>query len=411
MKTAAIIGISSYARYHLMIALEQALHGRLRLVAATIVNQREEAFFCERLRSLGCRIFDSADAMWSEFSGKVDLCFIPTGIHLHAAMTLQALRAGASVLVEKPLATTMAEAQQIMKTERESGHFVAVGFQDLYAESTWKIKELILAGGIGELRTLSITGLWPRSSAYYARNDWAGRLKCGDHWVFDSPINNAFAHFCNLALFWAGSAVAKSAQVRRVECELYRAQPIESFDTCCVRAGLSGGAQLLIYATHSCHEDRSPQMTITGASGQITWVQESHYEVTLFSGGKKRYPVPGKFETKLMMSDAVLQRFELLETRICDTAMALEHMRLVEAMHTASPIIEIAPQYLRRRSTVTGEWSEILGIEEAIDSASAQGRLWSEIGVPWAQRVVPFEPQSAQTSPYAAIGARFRQKS
>src|SRR5262245_16618183 len=86
MKTAALIGISGYARHHLLVALEQALHGRLRLVAATVVNAAAEEFFCDRLRALGCEIFTSADAMWDKFAGRIDLCLIPTGLHLHAPM-------------------------------------------------------------------------------------------------------------------------------------------------------------------------------------------------------------------------------------------------------------------------------------------------------------------------------------
>ena len=107
MKTAAIIGISRYARYHLLIALEQMLHGKLRLAAAVVINPEEEAFFCRRLRKLGCELYSSADAMWQEWSGRVDLCFIPTGIHLHAPMTLQALNAGANVTYSSLLPSSL----------------------------------------------------------------------------------------------------------------------------------------------------------------------------------------------------------------------------------------------------------------------------------------------------------------
>ena len=102
MKSAAIIGISRYARYHLLIALEQMLHGKLRLVAAVVINPEEEAFFCSRLRKLGCQLYRSADAMWQDWSGRIDLCFIPTGIHLHAPMTLQALNAQITRIKRRP---------------------------------------------------------------------------------------------------------------------------------------------------------------------------------------------------------------------------------------------------------------------------------------------------------------------
>lgn len=387
-KTAALIGISSYARNHLLMALEQALHGRLRLVAATVVNQTQEAFFCARLRQLGCEIFGTVDAMWERFGGQIDLCLIPTGIHLHAPMTLQALRAGASVLVEKPLATSTDDARGIMRVERETGRFVAVGFQDLYAESTWAIKQLLLEGLLGEVKAISFTGLWPRPEAYYTRNDWAGRLRRDRDLVLDSPVNNAFAHFLNLALFWAGTALESSAAVQQVECELYRAQPIESFDTCCLRAQLPAGVELRAYLTHSCREERVPRLRVEGTRGRIEWTQESHYDLIAADGTRKRHAVPGKLETKLMMADAVLARFEDPAARICDTAIAFEHLRLVEAVHAAAPIVDVPAAQVRSRHTPGGDWRVVVGIEAAIDAADARRQLWSELEVPWARQAI-----------------------
>ncbi len=385
MKTAAVIGISRYARYHLFMALEQALHGKLRLVAVVVVNQKDEVFLCGRLRSLGCEIFDDTAALWARWHDRIDLCFIPTGIHLHAPMTLEALAAGANVLVEKPLTATAAEADEIIAAEHRTGRFVAVGFQDLYTPSTWHIKERLLAGAIGDLESITLVGLWPRHAGYYERNEWAGRLKQNGQWVLDSPVNNAFAHFLNLGLFWAGSALAGSADVRAVECELYRAQPIENFDTCCIRAELAGGPRLLVYATHSCEEDRVPLMTIKGSRGELVWVQESHYEFIHADGRRERGAVPGKIETKLMMADAVLDRFARPDARICGTAIALRHLRLVDAVHQASAIIDVPAVHVRQRVAASGKWREIIGIEAAIDEASRTGKLWSELGVPWAR--------------------------
>jgi predicted dehydrogenase len=392
MKTAAIIGISHYARHHLLMALEQMLQGRLRLVAATVVNQEEEAFFCQRLRGLGCEIFADPAAMWEKFTSRVDLCFIPTGLHLHAAMTLQALQCGANVLVEKPLAASLVQTEAIRQLERRTGRFVAVGFQDLYTDSTWDIKKLLLEGGIGQLRHISLVGLWPRPAAYYTRNAWAGRLSRDGQPVLDSPINNAFAHFLNLALFWAGPAEAVSARVERVECELYRSQAIESFDTCCARVALSGGAQLRFYVTHSCHEERVPRLRLEGSLGSLEWEQESHYKVLRLARAAEQHPVPGKFETKLMMADAVLARLEGRPARVCTTAIASEHTRLIETIHATAPITPVGPRYLRRRETTTGKWTELRDIETASDQADTQKCLWSELGTPWAHPAVTCMP-------------------
>lgn len=384
MKTAAIIGISRYARYHLLIALEQALHGKLRLAAAVIINPEEEAFFRERLSRLGCEIFESTEAMWLRWSGRIDLCFIPTGIHLHAPMTLQALAAGANVLVEKPLTATIAEGEAIMQAERETGRFVAVGFQDVYTDSTWTIKQRLLAGEIGRIRAITLVGLWPRHNGYYLRNEWAGRLMQEGQWVLDSPINNAFAHFLNLGLFWAGPRLDASASVESVECELYRVQEIETFDTCCIRAHLMEGPELRVYATHSCREERVPCVVLEGSNGTMEWVQESHCNLTTTDGRKERIAVPGKFETKLMMTDAVLARIDDPRARICGTAIAIKHLHLVEAVHKAVKVVDVPDEFVQRRVVNSATWKEIVGIEATIDEASRDGRLFSEMSVPWA---------------------------
>ena len=60
-----------------------------------------------------------------------------------------------------------------------------------------------LYGGTSS-RRITVRAQWPRGASYYARNNWAGRLRVGSAWVLDSPVNNAFAHFLMLALFWAG---------------------------------------------------------------------------------------------------------------------------------------------------------------------------------------------------------------
>jgi predicted dehydrogenase len=384
VKTAAIIGISRYARYHLLIALEQMLHGKLRLAAAVVINPEEEKFFCDRLRKLGCQLYHSTAAMWQEWSGRVDLCFIPTGIHLHAPMTLEALNAGANVLVEKPLTATAHEGEAIIAAENRTGRFVAVGFQDIYTDTTWSLKQRLLAGAIGEINAITLVGLWPRHDGYYLRNEWAGRLQQEGQWVLDSPINNAFAHFLNLGLFWAGKRLACSASIQAVKCELYRVQEIESFDTCCLRARLVEGPELRVYVTHSCREERVPRIVLKGTGGTMEWIQESHYHLTSSGGHEERVAIPGKFETKLTMADAVLARIDDPAARICGTSIAIEHLRLVDAVHKAARVVDVPAKFVRRRVANAAKWTEIVGIEAAIDESSRHGRLFSEFAVPWA---------------------------
>jgi predicted dehydrogenase len=287
--------------------------------------------------------------------------------------------------VEKPLAATAEQVQTIRAVERKTGLTVSVGFQDLYPQSTWDIKRLLLEGRLGTIESFSLVGLWPRPASYYSRNDWAGRLYQKGQPVMDSPVNNAFAHFINLALFWAGDSLDQSGTVEGLACELYRTHEIESFDTVCARARLSNQARLCFFLTHSCVEDRTPRLIVKGTEGTLAWTQESDYELQLRGGLVERYAIPQKFETKLQMADAIVARMNGQAARVCTTEIALEHARVVEAMHTAAPIHTLSSPWLEHRQSQQEDWLQIKGIEAACDRGTTEQLLWSEQKLPWSQ--------------------------
>lgn len=72
----------------------------------------------------------------------VDLVLITTRHNLHAPMILQALAAGKHVFVEKPLALTQEELQEIDEKVRISGKSVTVGFNRRFAPLAVKMKKL-----------------------------------------------------------------------------------------------------------------------------------------------------------------------------------------------------------------------------------------------------------------------------
>jgi len=204
----ALIGVSGYGSIHLQLARASQARGEIKLVAATIINPEEEASTVAELRAQGTEIFNDYREMLRRHENRLDLCLIPTGIHWHARMTIAALEAGANVLVEKPLAGSSAEVEEIRRVERRRGRFVAVGFQDIYEPGTIWLKDELRRGVIGELKSVRFLGVWPRPREYFTRNDWAGRLNADGAAVMDSPLNNAFAHFVMLSFFFIGVYVA-----------------------------------------------------------------------------------------------------------------------------------------------------------------------------------------------------------
>ena len=269
MIRAALVGVTGYGRWHLLMAMEQSLLGQLQLVGAVVINEPEAATLCARLRRHGVKIFGRFEEMMLALSGHIDLVLLPTGIQWHAPMAIAALNAGAHVLVEKPIAATLQEIDAIEAAQRKAERLVAVGFQELCVPASHDIKSRVLRGDLGTLRRITVRAQWPRGPAYYARNNWAGRLRVGEAWVLDSPVNNAFAHFLMLALFWTGAKPSTASPVVTLEAELSRFRPMESFDTVSLRARTASGVEILFYGSHSGVEDRPPDIHLLGDHGEI----------------------------------------------------------------------------------------------------------------------------------------------
>jgi len=383
---AVLVGVSGYGRWHLLMAMEQALLGRLQLVGAVIINAREQAAVCQRLARLGVPLFDDFDRMLAALAGRIDLLLLPTAIQWHAPMAIAGLRAGAHVLVEKPLAATVQDVDAIVAAQRETGRLVAVGFQDLYVPLTQSLQQRLLAGEIGRLRRIVVCGQWPRSSAYYQRNTWAGRIRANGDWVLDSPVSNAFAHFLMLALFWAGERPGTVARLATLEAELYRTGTSENFDTACLRATTAGGVEILFYGTHANAEESAPEVRLIAEAGSVTWRYERACAILRDGRPPETVPVPDQLDTRLQVLDAMLDRLEGKPRFVVEPALAREHTRLVNALHDCFPVHTIAPEHLDFRQGAGGDARLIRGLDALIASAAGRGLLFGEVGAPWARR-------------------------
>ena len=63
MIRAALVGVSGYGRWHLLMAMEQMLLGRLKLIGVTVINAKEQAALCRRLERQGVKIFATFEQM------------------------------------------------------------------------------------------------------------------------------------------------------------------------------------------------------------------------------------------------------------------------------------------------------------------------------------------------------------
>ncbi|MFZ2658671.1 MAG: Gfo/Idh/MocA family oxidoreductase [Victivallales bacterium] len=385
----AIIGVSGFGNVHYRDLVKYQEKGLLEIVAATIINQDEEKEKCEKLRSLNCKIYTDYKQMLNDFKGRLDVCFIPTGIHLHKPMTVAALEAGVNVFVEKPLAATVQDVNEMKKSQKASGKFAAVGYQTMYTPEVMKIKTALCSGKLGKIRTVKCCALWPRAEAYYNRNNWAGRLKIKDAWVLDSPYNNALAHYLNLICFLAGQEVAKSAELKSIEAELYRANKIESADTACMRIMTKDAVPLYLTLTHACEKEFGPDMTVSCEKGEVRWSQaKSSISV---SGGATEEMVNNAWDgLRTCVMDGILNRLGDKNAFICDLDIAGTQTLAANGAHESSEIHQIDEKFICIQTVKDGytqlesKLHYVKGIEAIVMESYEKEKLFSELDAPWA---------------------------
>ena len=90
-------------------------------------------------------------------NSEVEGVIVATPVSQHFPMAQAALRAGKSVLVEKPLATSRREALELVKLARENRQVLMVGHTFEYSAPVRKIKELLDSGTLGDVFYISST--------------------------------------------------------------------------------------------------------------------------------------------------------------------------------------------------------------------------------------------------------------
>lgn len=85
----------------------------------------------------------------------LDAVAIATGVNLHYPMAKASLLAGKHTLIEKPMAASSSECEELINIANRKGLVLMVGHTFLYSQAVRKIKEIVDWGDIGEIRYIS----------------------------------------------------------------------------------------------------------------------------------------------------------------------------------------------------------------------------------------------------------------
>lgn len=131
----------------------------------------------------------------------IDVVSICTPSGLHADMAIAAMQAGKHVVVEKPMALSLADADRMLQAAAETGRKLCVVLQNRYNPPMQDLRRVVDSGRLGRLLLGSATVRWYRPQEYY-EDEWHGT------WAMDGgALMNQSIHHID-ALQWLMGAPA-----------------------------------------------------------------------------------------------------------------------------------------------------------------------------------------------------------
>jgi len=189
----------------------------------------------------------------------VDAVAVLTPSGLHPQHVIACARAGKHVVVEKPMALRLQDADDMIRACDEAGVKLFIVKQNRFNVPVVKAREALDAGRFGKLILGTVRVRWCRDQAYYDQDAWRGT------WAYDGGVlTNQASHHVDMLEWFFGDVVSVHA---RAITALAR---IETEDTAVATLKFRNGALGVIEATTAARPtDVEGSLSILGEKGMV----------------------------------------------------------------------------------------------------------------------------------------------
>lgn len=248
----AILGAGMIADYYRQ-AIEANAEKGARLVAISHYNPERYDEISRRF-GVPCRSLEDVLA-----DAEVDAVCIATPSGHHPAQAIAAANAGKHVLVEKPMALTLADADAIIAACRENDVRLGVALQRRVEPLFRRVYDAIRGGDLGQITLAAVTMPYMRGEAYYAQADWRGT------WALDGGgvLMNQGIHIIDLLVWFLGDPV----EVKSFASTGRRTVEVEN--TAAAVLHFAGGAMASLTGTITTAPGFPHRIEIYGTNGAI----------------------------------------------------------------------------------------------------------------------------------------------
>lgn len=168
----ALIGCGRIAVNH----IKAALNNHLRIAAVCdVLPEAMEALLARHglEKDAAIQRYTDYKTMLAEHP-ELQLISIATESGLHAKIALDCIDAGVNLIIEKPMAMSMADADEIIRRSEEKGVKVSACHQNRFNVAVQETRRALEAGRFGKLSHGSVHVRWNRNKGYYDQAPWRG---------------------------------------------------------------------------------------------------------------------------------------------------------------------------------------------------------------------------------------------
>jgi UDP-N-acetyl-2-amino-2-deoxyglucuronate dehydrogenase len=246
-----IVGTGMIGKYHAQ-AIRETAGAELTAVCRANPGQSEAA-----AAEYGVPCAESYEALLAR--SDVDAVCIATPSGLHASQVIAAARAGKHVLVEKPMALTLADADAMIEACRKADVRLGVALQRRTDPTFRAVRAAIEAGELGSLVLGTTTVPYVRPQSYYDSAAWRGT------WALDGggALMNQGIHLADLLLWFMGDVKDVDARAATL------AHQIEVEDCVTARLAFTSGALGTLVATTAAAPGFPHRVEIYGTRGGL----------------------------------------------------------------------------------------------------------------------------------------------
>ena len=202
----------------------------------------------------GIAAYDSYEKL---LESDIDAVCICTPSYFHAENAIQALRAGKHVVIEKPMALSVADADRVIAVGEECGKLISVISQFRFSDDLERVKRAIENGDFGKISLCTLTMKYYRSEDYYSSSNWKGTLKYDG----GGALMNQGIHGVDLIQYIMGGVKSSSGRVAT------RHHNIEAEDTAVATVEFENGALGVIVGSTCAAPGFARRIEINGDRG------------------------------------------------------------------------------------------------------------------------------------------------